>query len=635
MAATIDSRSGTVKRALLFLACFLLAGSAIAWWVWLRPGALSSKDAAPPDPRLSYDGPFLNVHPDVRFVGDAKCADCHLDICETYARHPMGCTLSPSRDLTPTQALTAKQNHPVRVGNFRYRVLADKGAMTHRIEQLDTKGEPILTQDHEVHYRVGSGTRGYSYFTEIDGRVFQTPISWFSGKDIWDISPGFDPFTPKLRPIPTSCLFCHSNRVRPHETQANRFQPGVFDGFAIGCERCHGPGEEHVALRERAEKVPGDDPYDRTIVNPKHLSWQLRENVCQQCHLKGQVRVSPWGREAADFRPGMPLEQFLAVYVDADAGSENRTAVNHVEQMYQSKCFTKTTSERKLGCISCHDPHRKAEPAERISYFRKKCMECHSEASCKEPRPNRLKLTPQDSCIDCHMPRYSASDIAHTAVTDHRIVRRPSPPKPGGKEQPRNLALFHEDRSSPTTSARKRDLAIAYSMLRGLAKGEPGDSSEKVIDLLRGYHEANPGDADAWQASGLSLFLLRREDEAETAFRAELRLRPESELALFGLASVAQRRASTKSAARYFREAIEINPHGTYYREQLARSLKILDDTQGELEQFQHWLRLEPFSAKARRGEYDALRRLGRREESENRLELMRRLRISPEGRSR
>ena len=331
----------------------------------------------------------------------------------------------------------------------------------------------------------------------------------------------------------------------------------------------------------------------------------------------------------------MPLEQFLAVYVDADSGRENRTAVNHVEQMYQSKCFQKTTSDRKLGCISCHDPHRKPEPEERVGSFRKKCLECHAETSCKEPRPNRLLVSPQDSCIDCHMPRHSTSDIAHTAVTDHRIVRRPAPPKPEGKGQPRSLALFHADRIDPTTPARKRDLAIAYWMLRARAKGEPGDSSEKVIDLLEGYHEANPGDADAWQALGLSLFLLHEDDEAEAAFRAEYRLRPQSELALYGLASVAQRKGATKSAAQFWRGAIEINPQNAFYREQLAKSLDKLQDHPGELEQIQHWLRLEPFSANARRSEVDALRRLGRREEYESRLELMHRARISPEGRSR
>src|SRR4051794_13974468 len=50
---------------------------------WDRP------DDRPLDPRLSYRGPFQNIHPDVQYVGSAKCAECHDDIAQTYAKHPM------------------------------------------------------------------------------------------------------------------------------------------------------------------------------------------------------------------------------------------------------------------------------------------------------------------------------------------------------------------------------------------------------------------------------------------------------------------------------------------------------------------------------------------------------------------
>src|SRR5262245_14590621 len=39
----------------------------------------------PPDPRLAYKGPFRNVHPDIGYAGDAKCAECHADIADTYS----------------------------------------------------------------------------------------------------------------------------------------------------------------------------------------------------------------------------------------------------------------------------------------------------------------------------------------------------------------------------------------------------------------------------------------------------------------------------------------------------------------------------------------------------------------------
>ena len=42
------------------------------------------------------------------------------------------------------------------------------------------------------------------------------------------------------------CLFCHCNAVEPVADTLNRYRPPLFRGHAIGCERCHGPGELHV-----------------------------------------------------------------------------------------------------------------------------------------------------------------------------------------------------------------------------------------------------------------------------------------------------------------------------------------------------------------------------------------------------
>ena len=63
--------------------------------------------------------------------------------------------------------------------------------------------------------------------------------------------------------------------------------------------------------RERQDLVDGRD---LTIVNPRHLEPGLRMAVCEQCHLLGDHRVDRLGRDTFDYRPGLPLTDFFAVY---------------------------------------------------------------------------------------------------------------------------------------------------------------------------------------------------------------------------------------------------------------------------------------------------------------------------------
>ena len=85
-----------------------------------------------------------------------------------------------------------------------------------------------------------------------------------------------------------------------------------------------------------------------------------------------------------------------------------------------SRCYLE--SGGKLGCISCHNPHAlpNGEPA---VHFDAKCATCHGASSggCSLSPAVRAERT----CIGCHMPRFPVTDVPHTALTDHRILRRP------------------------------------------------------------------------------------------------------------------------------------------------------------------------------------------------------------------
>ena len=179
----------------------------------------------------------------------------------------------------------------------------------------------------------------------VTAGCFQSPISWYSQKKKWDLSPGYERRNYHFeRPIEPQCLFCHANRVDPVEFSVNRYREPIFRGHAIGCERCHGPGELHAA---RQEMVEGRD---LTIVNPRHLEPSLRAAVCEQCHLLGDHRIELAGRDPFDYRPGLPTSAFFAVYDRAN--KQGNKAVGHVEQMKASRCYRESQGESRLRFLS-------------------------------------------------------------------------------------------------------------------------------------------------------------------------------------------------------------------------------------------------------------------------------------------
>ena len=416
----------------------------------------------------------------------------------------------------------------------------------------------IAQNEAEVQFAVGSGRLGVAYLIEHDGFLFQSPIAWYPRERQWDLPPGYHTSNSHFdHPITSSCLFCHANQVEPVPGTVNRYRPPIFRGHAIGCERCHGPGELHVTHPTLV------DGRDVTIVNPALLEPSLRDAVCEQCHLNGQWRELRAGRQDGDFRPGLPFYRFWTVLEQAGASAKDRI-VGQFEQMHESRCFL--ASEGRLGCISCHDPHRAPKPEEKVTYFRDRCLKCHANRSCSLPVSVRLGRSQSDDCTSCHMPRSKDSNTIHVAVTNHRIPRRAdeahrSPIRTEGRrDSQRPMVNYHRDLMDDRERAEaEREVGVA------LCRAGP-EGAAVALPLLEEALVARPGDVIAWEAKGFALGLLREGKAGLEAFRTALTVEPNREAALTGAAYLAAKAGQPEEAVEYWRRAIAKSPWRSDYR---------------------------------------------------------------------
>ncbi|HZW31077.1 MAG TPA: multiheme c-type cytochrome [Isosphaeraceae bacterium] len=261
------------------LLALALVASAGLWMTW------ASRRTSPPLSRHRPDppSPYPNTRPGVKYVGDAACARCHAEITRTFREHPMGRSLSP---IAAAGVADGGDRPRFTAQGLEYSVEHRGGRVIHREARRDAQGCVIAQHEAEVQFAIGSGRQGITFLIERDGFLFESPITWCPRQRRWDLSPGYEARNTHFdRPIQAECLYCHANRVEPVEGTINRYQQPIFRGHAIGCERCHGPGELHVV---RPEPVAGQAP---RIVNPARLEPALREAVCEQCHLLGERRV--------------------------------------------------------------------------------------------------------------------------------------------------------------------------------------------------------------------------------------------------------------------------------------------------------------------------------------------------------
>ena len=511
------------------------------------------------------------------FVGSAACRDCHTEIYEQYMQTGMGRSFGRIGEVPP---LEQGAKTTFEASGRQYRVETANGQTLHCEALVDDQPDPIYDQQVPVEYAMGSGHKGRSYLFEKGGALFMSPISWYSEGNRFDLSPGYKPELGDRfeRRITSRCLSCHVGQVNGVPGRLDTVGSPAFHELSIGCERCHGPGEQHVAHRQGDQGSSRPDP----IVNPKHLDPERREAVCNQCHLLGADEILRFQRSDFDFRPGMHLSDVWSLFLESSTTHDDGTprAVSQVEQMRNSRCFR--VSNGKLGCVSCHDPHASVPTAERDSFYRNRCLECHSRQGCSLPETERA--TKNDSCIACHMPRVGDNDIPHVSQTNHAIPRSADVElTPIGRPR-RQSELFLDGPLLPKPDT-QRARGIAAAKQSELKQDE--ELAGKALKLLEPVVAANPLDTAATAALARCYQQIGRFADAGPIWRDVVAGDPNNEEALLTMAQILQRTGQWSESREFLDAFLRLNEwpaHAHGMKAQLCERLGELDTALQEAE---------------------------------------------------
>lgn len=563
--------------------------------------------------------PRITVGPVGGYVEDSVCRDCHASHYDSYQHVGMAQSFK-----SPVNARRIENFGEVfyhKPSNRYYQMLLEGDDMTFRRFQKDENGNEINTIEIPVDWVLGSGnrTRSYLYHTE-HGEVFMLPIGWYTEGQFWAMSPGFESpdHSGVSREVTRECMFCH-NAFPEIENDAfgvaDRFPAKLPEG--TGCQRCHGPGGEHVT---QAMTGKGLEDIRGAIVNPRKLTGARRDSVCMQCHLLPAISlVSPvrFGRGEFSYRPGELLSDFLYL-LDVEEGNieePERFEINHHGyRLMKSDCY----NEGGITCIDCHNPHVKPESGA----FREKvagvCMDCHQDIT------HQTEVAPSE-CVTCHMPTRRTTDVVHVTMTDHWIARGPfesekltAPLEPSNRPitdiRPLKFAGQQQDQDTQTYEAiaairAGRSVAVGVqSLLQALSKQEY-EHYTPYLDLTRGwlklgnYAQAeafarglvrgDPNLAVAHYILGIAELANGKITQAKLSFRRALAIEPDPEVH-FALASLYFDSGSLALAEVELDKALEIRPlMANAYRMKGRISAKLGNATKAA-DHFKRSLEIEP-----------------------------------------
>jgi predicted CXXCH cytochrome family protein len=434
------------------------------------------------------------------YVDPALCAQCHAEIANNFRKTGMGRSFYRLSSVD----LTAVKPFYHQASGCYFAMIERGGKYYQRRWQMGFDGKETNVDERQVDFVLGSGNHSRTYLHLTSRNTLQQlPLGWYAEKGgYWGMNPGYDrpDFPGATRLIGYQCMFCHNAYPRipnGHSEDGAEAQYVLPLPEGIDCQRCHGPGERHIAALGK----PGARPEEvrAAIVNPGRLSPEREMEVCLECHLETTNLPLPGSlqrrsRGPFSYVPGQPLADFRLSF--DRAAPEDRLEVAHAGyRLLESQCYLKSAG--KLRCTTCHDPHNIPRGEAAAAHYNGICLTCH-QASLQSAVATGAH--PADSaCVGCHMPKGRTDDAVHIVMTDHYIRRRPPSTsdllaeKDTSRELPvvpyRGEVVPYYPAHLPATAENALDAAVAQLRDRSNLK----DGLPRLAGLIEKYHPAAAG----------------------------------------------------------------------------------------------------------------------------------------------
>ncbi len=373
------------------------------------------------------------------------------------------------------------------------------------ITESTLTGKP---QEHRVDYTLGNRRIQHYLTTLSTGRVIVLAPSWDVLRKQWfhnfDIADPDETSEVLVQVWNKNCFSCHVSRQdKGYDNASNAYQTSWQD-FGTNCERCHGPGSEHVTHYSATVPPKG---LARDIVLQTRLDAERNTMVCAQCHSFRDIYALGFAAGENYYDYFLPiLEATQPVDKDPAYWPDGRTRrfSNDAFGLWQSECYLKGG----LTCTACHTAAHETE-IERNPQLRPDanalCTRCHEGVGkTLTAHTHHAERSTGSSCVECHMPRTVQSIKAE--IRDHSM----SVPAPENTIQhgiPNACNLCHKDRDARWSlekmkgwygDASRQKWIRRADAFAAAAKGDAG-AVPKLIEIL-----GVPGEGPLARANALS-----------------------------------------------------------------------------------------------------------------------------------